>query len=251
MQLSVCGCNLLILHEWISCYEEGDFSVKLENVGCVGPCCRSLTLNYWWQCSVRMGWTKRIYNWNNCFLHVWFVLILVFKLLFVFCLFVYLFIVFFKSRLAWNSLCCLGQSWADGSSPASVSRVLWLYVQTTKPGSRCDLNRKYCALKCSKMNTVSHTWFWKFTGQFYEDRVSPKLLLGLCFICCDTVKSFHDTLYTTPILVTIHMLLLSTQLLSTVWAREMGNFPLVFLSRVCSIGHSWWPLLFRRLYSRS
>lgn len=46
VQLSVCGCNLLILHEWISCYEEGDFSVKLENVGCVGPCCRSLTLNY-------------------------------------------------------------------------------------------------------------------------------------------------------------------------------------------------------------
>lgn len=41
MQLSICEYNLFILQERISCYEEGDFSLKLENMGCVGPCCWS------------------------------------------------------------------------------------------------------------------------------------------------------------------------------------------------------------------
>lgn len=43
--VSVCDRNLLILHERISCYEESGFSIKLENIGWLGPRWRSLTLN--------------------------------------------------------------------------------------------------------------------------------------------------------------------------------------------------------------
>lgn len=97
---------------------------------------------------------------------------------------------FLRSRLAWNLLC--SHWWQP---PAQVPQVLRLQVQATKPGSRYVLNRVCCVLKYAKINTVPDAWLLKFSAQLYDDSLSPKLLLVLCFICSDTIKLFHGTLY--------------------------------------------------------